>query len=167
MLRPLLVSIVVLVLSGLHLTAQQFPMPWLAGECKTPYAPYGSSARDILDTLTYRGAFDVTFTVDQGDTTVLARLGPRTKVWFTTKASTGLERIRVDMEFIQEREANKQHDIALYELRMWYTRQLRFKMYDEEHVQKCGAYIYAIRATTGVKHDLPKTFRLVFERRSP
>lgn len=140
-------------------------MPWLLGECQTPYAPYGTSARSVLDTLTFHGAFDVTFTVEKGDTTVYTRLGPRTKVKFATTASTGLERITIDMEFMEERDAYKQHDIALLELRMWYTRQLRFKMYDEEHMQKCGDHTYAIRATTGAKYDLKKTFRLVFERR--
>lgn len=115
--------------------------------------------------MTYGGAFDLSFNVEQGDTSVTARVGPRTKVRFYTTVARGLERIVMEMEFLDERDAQKQHDIALMDLRLWYIRQLRFKMYDEEHMQRCGDFIQTIRATTGKKHDLPKTFRLTWERK--
>lgn len=145
--------------------AQLFQVPWVVNECQMPYAPYGASAKVILDTMLHGGAREISYDVVNGDTSVFAKVAPRARASFYTTATKGLERIVITMHFQSEQEAQRQLDVAMLELRKWYVRQSFFKMYDEEHTQRCGSETWVIRGQAGKKQGLLNTFQLTFTRR--
>lgn len=146
--------------------AQLFQVPWMLNECQMPYAPYGSSAKVILDTMLRGSAREISYDVVEGDTNVFAKVSPRARASFFTTAAKGLERIVITMQFQSEQEAFRQLDVAMLELRKWYIRQSFFKMYDEEHTQRCGSETWVVRGQAGKKQGLLNTFQLTFSRRS-
>ena len=160
------VFIVIFILcAGISASAQRFPLPWILQSCQTPYAPYGTSARAILDSMLYGGAKDMSFDVVDGDTMVTARVSPKARALFYTKAASGMYKIVITMQFQSEIEAQRQLDVSMIELRQWYDRQVHFRMYDEEHLQRCGSEEWRVLGRVGKKHGLLNTFQLTFERR--
>jgi|688.fasta_scaffold41859_3 hypothetical protein len=146
--------------------AQIFQVPWVLNECQMPYSPYGSSAKVILDTMLRGSAREISYDVVDGDTNVFAKVSPRARASFFTTAAKGLERIVITMQFQSEQEAFRQLDVSMLELRKWYVRQSFFKMYDEEHIQRCGSETWIVRGRAGKKQGLLNTFQLTFSRRS-
>lgn len=146
--------------------AQLFEVPWMVQECQTPYAPYGSTAKTVLDAMINGGASEVSYDVADGDTTVIAKVSPRARNVFLIDAEKGLVRIEITLRYQSEHEANYQQQISMIELRKWYGRQVYYRMYDEEHVQRCGSETWVVRGKSGKKHGLLHSFQLTFERRS-
>lgn len=146
--------------------AQIFQVPWVLNECQMPYSPYGSSAKVILDTMLRGSAREISYDVVDGDTNVFAKVSPRARASFFTTADKGLERIVITMQFQSEQEAFRQLDVSMLELRKWYVRQSFFKMYDEEHIQRCGSETWIVRGRAGKRQGLLNTFQLTFSRRS-
>jgi hypothetical protein len=163
--RSILALLLVLLLSTSAGLAQHFQLPWILKECQMPYAPYGASAKAILDTMLHGGAKDISYDVVDGDTMVIAKVSPKARAAFYTVKSLGMQKIVITMQFQNETEAQRQLDVAMLELRNWYVRQIHFKMYDEEHMQKCGDQQWHVRGKAGKKHGLLNTFQLTFDLR--
>lgn len=165
--RHMIAVVLVLMLACATGTAQHFQLPWLLKECQMPYVPYGTSAKVILDTMLRGSAKDISYDVVEGDTMVIAKVSPKARAAFYTVKTTGLQKLVVTIQFQSETEAQRQLDVAMLELRNWYVRQIHFKMYDEEHMQKCGDERWHVRGKAGKKHGLLNTFQLTFDRRTP
>ncbi|MBU3741191.1 MAG: hypothetical protein FGM24_02780 [Candidatus Kapabacteria bacterium] len=164
--RTVIIFLVIL-FAGMSASAQRFPLPWILQSCQTPYAPYGTSARAILDSMLYGGAKDMSYDVVDGDTMVTAKVSPKARALFYTKAEDGLYKIVITMQFQSELEAQRQLDVSMLELRKWYDRQVHFRMYDEEHLQRCGSEAWHVSGRAGKKYGLLNTFKLTFDRRQP
>lgn len=157
--------VLLLLVAGSSASAQRFPLPWILQSCQTPYAPYGSPARAILDSMLHGGAKDMSYDVVEGDTLVTAKVSPKARAMFYTTARSGLHKIVVTMHFQSELEAQRQLDVSMLDLRKWYDRQVHFRMYDEEHMQRCGTEAWHVVGRAGKKHGLLNTFQLTFDRR--
>jgi hypothetical protein len=156
-----LLSLVVVAVSQ----AQPLADPRRIIGCQCPLFEWGQTLQATLDSCLYRGANVSGYRVVEGDTIVDIRM-PRLRMFLHINA-TGYYKYIAEIDFESDPSAWARHEDSMLHLQQTYTRQLRYKIYDETYAAKCDGRRQIMHAISGSKNGYPGVFRLSIEIEQP
>lgn len=163
--RLFVLAIAIALIGAMSGQGQPLAEPKLIVGCQCPLFEWGINLRETLDSCLYRGANVSGYRVVENDTIVDVKM-PRLRIYLHIN-QTGYYKFAAEIDYENDPSAWARHDDAMLHLRQWYSRQLRYKIFDEQHVAKCDGRRQILHGISGSKNGYPGIFRYSIEIEQP